>query len=213
MNIVIGYCHYGIVHERFMQSLIDLLAYETSRGINLIRTSSAQGAYIAECRNIIVEEFLKTDAEWLLFLDIDMTFTPDLLCVLQSVADEGHNIVAGFYLTQAKGKLCASWLEYGAEGVLRTVGKIEKDKVVKLASAGMGGTLISRRVFESIETPGDNYRWFGHDLINGVRHGEDVTFCLRAKQAGYTPYGVTAAQLGHLKTRCLDIDALCTKQS
>lgn len=217
MKIGIGYCHYGIVHERFMRSLLDLIVHESARG-NECQLLSAKGAYIAESRNCIVTEFLKTDANWLLFLDNDMIFAPDMLQQLlaEAVNSETYRpIVAGFYLTQYRfddnSGVCSSWLEYNAAGKLSTIGELRANAVREVAACGMGGTLISRAVFEAVAqmfAKDDNWTWYGHDLIDGVRHGEDVTFCLRARVAGFKSYGTTSVQLGHIKTQCLDLSAI-----
>lgn len=213
-KVVVAYCHNGTVQERFNRSLLDLLVYETSKGLRSIELCSAVGPYIEDNRNSIVVEFLKTKAEWLMFFDNDMTFTPDLMDTLFSVADNHRRIVAGFYLTLTdKGAMCSSWLDFGPNGTLQTMGAIKRDHLHEVASVGMGGTLIHRSVFQAISEvrsslPPDNWIWYGRDLINGIRHGEDVTFCLRARDAGFPSWGYSRAQLGHLKSRCLTIDAL-----
>ena len=190
-----------------MQSVLDMVSHEAQRNVNILRNSSARGAYIADCRNKIVEGFLNTTAEWLLFLDIDMVFAPDLVEALLSAAnDEDHErkILAGFYLTPTAQKPCSAWLVYGPNGKLQTIGSFNVGEVKEVASVGMGGTLIHRSVLEAFPLAADDWRWFGHDLIDGVRHGEDVTFCLRAAGLGFKSYGVGWVQMGHIKSHVLD---------
>jgi hypothetical protein len=104
--------------------------------------------------------------------------------------------------------MCSSWLEYGPTGKLQTTGAIKLGGVNEVASVGMGGTLIHRKVFEAFPDAGDDWRWYGHDLIDGVRHGEDVTFCLRAGGLGFKCFGIGCVQMGHIKSRVLDISQL-----
>ena len=77
-------------------------------------------------------------------------------------------------------------------GEVRQVGKIEFGTTQPLVAAGLGCALIHREVFEAfLKVPkwrNDSWTWFGRDQygpVGDTAHlGEDVTFCLRAKELG-----------------------------
>ena len=216
-DVCVGFCHAGTVHEPFMQSMIGLLLYDANREQRIKDVQSVCGSYIAESRNLVVKEFLKTSCTWLLFFDNDVVFNPNILELLSALTDEQHKIIGSFYLNYyVDGNLHPTWLEYNSNGDLQTVGNIENNKLINVASVGMGGTLIHRDVFETIQKrrqASDNWIWYGHDIDKkGERMGEDVTFCLRAKQYGFNTYGYTGVQLGHRKTKTVTIDDVIKKK-
>ena len=79
------------------------------------------------------------------------------------------------------------------------------DAGVELGSCGMGCTLIHRNVFEKLQQilSDDPWPWFGHDIIQTVRGaeraGEDVTFCKRAREAGFKIVGHCGVTVEHYK--------------
>ncbi len=205
-SVLIGYCHNGTVRAEFHGCLIGLMLHEAKRGkLKNLQRCNVGGAYIAQNRNIIAENFLATDFEWLLFLDNDMVFNGDLLKLLLESAD-----------ANAKTPVVA-WLVRGPDGKLGTIPEVDCQSIIPLAACGMGGTIIHRDVFlgiraerasRGIKPEDDDWEWFGHDLDHGQRMGEDVTFCLRAAAAGFATYGVGSIQLGHVKARHIDLSVL-----
>lgn len=199
-----------------MQSVLNLLIREAARKQFGIQVISVKGPYIPESRNGIAKKFLETDSEWLLSVDNDMIFQPNLLEVLMDVAGSDKKIVGGFYLTYYENNTPGSTWLVEVDGKLFTVGKVENDMTVAVNAVGMGGTLIHRSVFEAVRDAyqdNDEWPWYAHDLTNGKRMGEDVTFCYRASQCGFKTYGTTKASLGHLKTKCLDLSEVLTPKN
>ncbi len=218
-SVLIGYCHNGTVRAEFHECLIDLLIHESKRrALSNLERTNAGGPYIADNRNRIAQYFVeRTESEWLLFLDNDMVFNPNLLELLLAAADNAHRkILAGCYVTLGEGEIpVVAWLKRRDDGKLYTVGEFDPKAIVPLDLAGMGGTLIHRDVFINVRSYRshlrDNWIWFGHDLDNGEHLGEDGTFCLRAAECGYQTFGVGGVQMVHMKTRKLGLDALKDK--
>ena len=69
----------------------------------------------------------------------------------------------------------------------------------------MGFTLIHRSVLEklAVEYADDPWHYFGHDIINNSHVGEDLTFCNRARKAGFSVWGHGGVLLGHTKAKTL----------
>lgn len=217
--VVVGYLHGETVTGRFHASLMDMvLADVTGPGRilphgGLIELES--GPNLAAGRNELVMKFLTySSADWLLMLDADGIFAPDLLERLMEVADEDKAPIVG--------GLCFS---AGTDGVLPTlydlVGSTEAPQPVRYTewpentmfpvfATGAACLLVHRKVLRAIRDYRDPekprqfgfsaaYPWFQEIDFYGMRMGEDVTFCLRAGMCGFPVYVHTGIQLGHRK--------------
>jgi GT2 family glycosyltransferase len=64
----------------------------------------------------------------------------------------------------------------------------------------MGLTLIRREVLEDLGADHEKLWPFAETIVDGRALGEDVTFCLRAKEKGYQTWLCGDARAGHAKT-------------
>lgn len=171
----------------------------------------ASSGYIPLGRNILVEKFLKTDAEWFLSIDWDIVFQPEDVYKLIDAADPNEvPIIAGCYVTYMgdDAKLTPCWMVHADEAKdipFEPAGEIIGGRIVPLTLVGMGFTLIHRTVLETMQKnfADDPWPWFGHDIVGGERLGEDWTFCQRARESGFTIWGHEDVQLGHSKSKIL----------
>lgn len=208
-DVVLAFCHNGSVTAPFMQSCFEAISYDAQHDKRLLTLTMGQSPYIPDARSSICERFLAEEAgDWLWFLDTDMKFPPNSLSRLLAVADPDERaIVGGSYLVRYDGgEIHTTWLTVVPETqALHPIHDPPEEGLVKVASVGMGCTIIHRNVLEAVaeDNKDDSWRFFGHDLIqNGeknIRLGEDVTFCLRAKRVGYSAYGLADLQLDHYK--------------
>ena len=138
----------------------------------------------------------KKDYDYIMWIDSDQVFEPnDFFKLLEHDKD----IVSGLYLRKPKGDnlsdipvffACFSAPDKGlftneVNGELRTV-----------YANGMGWMLVKKGVFEKIDYP-----WFYPINTNdGVGiHGEDHSFQIRAKEAGFDSWADTSIIVGHEK--------------
>jgi GT2 family glycosyltransferase len=110
--------------------------------------------------------------------------------VLHRLIGSGKTLVAGAYFGRQEGGalMCANT-------ALATQAKSYEDRVVEVDWVGTGCMLIHRRVFEDIRAKfGDSLKInvpdYDYDYFRPFdsAHGEDVSFCLRAKDAGHQPH-------------------------
>jgi hypothetical protein len=194
-------------------SLLKLQSFDLQANsfLKLIKTKAMSVVHWA--RNALVRDFLKTaDATGkpcthLLFMDADMDPPMNgLLKLMECDAD----IAAGLFTSRG----------VEAEPVLRRLvdDRLEKIPVselpqdmegldaadlIEVDATGMAFTLIKRRVFETLLDP-----WFEFDTMPGnepYEYGEDVTFCLRARKAGFKVVVRPDCVVGHIGTFAFDI--------
>jgi predicted O-methyltransferase YrrM len=139
-------------------------------------------------RNKIVRSMLNSDAEWLLFLDDDQAFAPDLLLRLLS---HNQDVVAGLY-TQRVAPFAPIMYDKrrGKQYVPVVLPDHPNGGLVPIVAAGTGAMLIRRAVLEAMADP-----WFAHGEAS-----EDLLFCSRALDLGVPIYGDLDAQVGHMMT-------------
>lgn len=205
-SVLIGFAHNGQMRHEFHRSIANLGNYDARNKKCIAGEVTAGGPYITENRNMICDQALQSQAEWLFMLDNDVEFPPDILDRLLAVADPIERPILGaVYFTQINGYWMPVWLEQ-VDGVGRMpVEQITIGEIKELDAIGMGCTLIHRTVLEKMkaEHSDDPWPWFNHDLIDGGRAGEDVSFCNRAKKMGLKIHGF-AYPLVHMKTYAID---------
>lgn len=149
------------------------------------------GPYIHENRDRLTSEFLQAGREWLLMVDNDMVFDPRDVWALHEVADDrGPGIYTAPYVTE-EGVMTAGPWDSEVEKVYHPLIRIP-DQPTEVGVAGAGFTLVHREVYEAV---GD------HPYAPvAVGAGEDISFCWRAREHGYTPVLVPNSKPGHHKT-------------
>ena len=155
--------------------------------------------YVHIVRDKIVKKALKKDYDYLMWLDNDIDFTVDDFKKLLSHAKE-CDIVSGVYLAQKTYGIYDVPSDFACVDIngnrLNRFDYQGQEGLVHVRANGMGWMLVKKGVFEKVDYP-----WFG--MIN--HHGEDLSFQLRAKDAGYDSYVDTSIIVGHEKEVVLNI--------
>jgi hypothetical protein len=219
-QVVIGYAHDGSVKQPFMECV--LATQMTDAGRRLQGTCSATGPYIAQNRNVVAQRFLaQTTADWLWFLDTDIIFAPETMeWLLKAASWPERPIVAGLYFVRLKEGIVSTWTHHrNGDDWVRV--EVFTEQLEQLTFCGMGCTMIHRHVLEKMLEKddldhGDPWPWFGHDIMHpptgAERMSEDYVFCQRARDAGFTIWGVPIG-LGHIKGQILDFDQYMKERS
>lgn len=155
------------------------------------------GHAIAAQMNLLVEALLETDKDWLWILGDDHSFSPGLLGKLldHELASGPPEIIVPLCLTRVPPYQPVIFSGFGEDGRHRI--RVDLDDhpdggVIAIHSAGSGGMLVRRSVFETIPAP-----WFESYSVSPVEMGEDVVFCDKARDAGFQIYCDLDANLGH----------------
>lgn len=197
------------VHPKVFQSIASVIAYSCQHDIKIADIGITWREIIDLARNNLAESFLKTDSEWIFWMDSDMSFPPNTLVELFKVAEEKNaKMVTGIYY-QRKGKNYPVLWSRGdelASGHISGEGNVKSDKnkyvgsfmfphpdkkePFKAHAAGFGCVLIHRSVFEVMNRP-----WFKFE--QGTC-SEDFYFFVNAKELGFELWVCPTIDLGHL---------------
>lgn len=192
----------GTVRHECLQSLLDTL--NTLRVPTVFRTSVG-GPMVARARNSIAKEFhADTRSSHLLFVDSDMVFQPK---DVETLLEADLPLVGGLYYGLIPGTTqvyptCLRRVDDGDSGPLLPVPPedIPEEGLFEVDATGAGFMLIRKDVLDALGPVDVERDWpFGHTVIGGRARGEDVTFCLRARERGIRTYVSADARIGHVK--------------
>ena len=146
-------------------------------------------------RNEIIEHFLKTDMNYLLFIDSDMIWEPDSLELAYNLIQHPQvDIVTGIYFTKGAPHLPVIKkldIDAGCYNIFVEWG----NQPFEVDGSGMGFMLISRKVLEAMKQP--MCTWDGG-------FSEDLNFCLKAKKDhGFRIWAHPAIKLGHIGNKII----------
>lgn len=146
------------------------------------------GSDRGKSRNSLVSASLERGSEWILFLDDDHSFPPNLLDVLLS---RNVPVVASLYLQRTDPFLPIAFIKKSEDGEYWPLDLLEcpEHGLVTVHGAGTGGMLIKSEVFKEFPEP-----WFVHT----TQQSEDLYFCDRLAEAGIQLYVDLDARLGHV---------------
>jgi GT2 family glycosyltransferase len=170
------------------------------------------GPRIAAARNALVRTFLGHEKQppWMLMLDSDMVFAPTVAEQLVCAADPVERPVIGglCFAGGRSGEIrpTMSVMVTNTPPTFEPVWNYQPDALNGVDYTGAACLLVHRRVFEDLARRFDGraYLWFAESEVGENEYGEDVTFCMRVRAAGYPIYVNTGVKVGHMKMQVLD---------
>lgn len=201
-KVVVGWLDPGQVDGVFAESVIGLIVTGTLNGLveGWIRLET--GPVLDRARNDLTDRFLTTDAEWLLTVDSDMMFAPDLLERLLAIADPAERPIVGplCYSTNHDGVFPVAYRMVG--GRFAFIANPPEDTLLKVDGVGAACLLMHRSALEKIRDdkvlPG---QWYDHLFLGDKPVGEDLAFCVRARSSGIPIFVHTGIPIRHIKGR------------
>jgi hypothetical protein len=174
--------------SRFSETYASLMAMDKPEGTRFIQ---GRNASLARSLNILAEDFLSHDEEYMFLVDDDQLFPPDTLTRLLA---HKKDIVGGIYLRRGfpfepvvfdhasdSGRVRPHFLNKGETGL------------VPVKALGMGCLLLHRRVLETMKKP-----WWALATIEPDLISEDLTFCRDARNAGFEIWCDLDVKVGHI---------------
>ena len=162
------------------------------------------GSLVYSSREQLTVKAAKADADYVLWLDSDMVFGPDLLERMIATLEAGkYDILSGVYYRRVAPytPVLFETLEIKENGEAKfTEYKEIPEGIFEAAACGFGCVLMRADVFLDIQ-----YR-FGHMFTPIGKNGEDVSFCWRARQCGFKIYCDPSIKLGHVSYQMITAD-------
>lgn len=208
-TFAVGNINPGSVRFELMQSILGLMKAPTdnehgTRFVELI--SKVHGPYLDVGRNFVVERFLQSDAEVLLFVDSDMEFAPEQAHRIVASVSEDRPVVGGIYTNwfaeHGVRPVALNWnLESSPPQMVPIPMPSDGDGLVEVGCVGTGFMAIHRSLLDKMTNTFDApCPWFAEVALGGSQMGEDVTFCQRAIALGSPVFVDTDLRIAHYKT-------------
>jgi len=206
-TVCIGYVHPGFVTEGFTRSLANTCLDPSNRIIGISTASSARHEH---ARNMVIGDFLRgsvygdghAGAEWLMWIDTDMTFDRDSIARLRATAKKTKaDMVSGlgFVYKRGEGAVIPNAWDFSEETQeYEEVTGYEPGRIYEINGTGTGFLLVNRRVFESNERT--DWHKSGLHPTSGKYMGHDLAFCYDTVVAGdFKLVWDTNVKTGHIK--------------
>lgn len=194
----------GKVSIKLAYTLAQLMPMALRVGVSVKLGHVSGCSIITMARNMLVDQFLKSDCTDLLFIDADVIAEPDH--ILRLMAQSGDkDITAGAYPRRRKDKMFFMDLHYDENGDLEFDGSM-----MRINRVGTGFMLVRRNVVEALAERAQTYlgqdgvsqmaNVFEFQLKDGMFVGEDYAFCDAARALGYKVWLDVEISLPHVGT-------------
>lgn len=154
------------------------------------------GSLVYIARNNLARQAIKAEADYVLWLDSDMVFSPDLLQRMLKVCQENNiDFLTGLAFRRKPPYTPCLFdkLEKIDKGASYTALVSVPDGRFKVGGCGFAGVLMTTDVLLSVMAKFDGQMF---EPMKGF--GEDVAFCWRARQCGYDIWCDSDIELGHV---------------
>lgn len=179
----------SVFHTHFVSFFVN-----ASRSYDL-RLFQIDSVAVDIARNILVEEFLKSDCDYLFFLDSDIVFPPDIIDLLLKHEKE---FVSAFYFTRKKIRPMHRFLR---DGEYHSATEVPPKTLLEVDAVGLGCSLIKRGVIERVSKQNKGKPLFKMEYRNRTDfQGEDIYFCKLVQKAGFKIFVDTGLLVGHYGT-------------
>jgi hypothetical protein len=190
-----------MLHAGFSKCLVELVKLNTMNGIDTHVVYDASTVLLTQ-RARLAAEAQTIGAEYMLWLDSDMVFPPTTALRLLA-----HNepVVACNYIRR---QLPAKGVAYESIGDWENPLPFEpQDELVPVEGIGMGCMLVKTSILQEIPKPWFEFHWTEE---SNDHLGEDMDFCMKMADAGYTVKVDTnlSMEMRHLGTWAFGPDLL-----
>lgn len=170
----------------------------------------AQGSLIYDARNRLAEIAMDGKFDLVLWLDSDMVFPPDTMRILSAHLDAGTDMVSAIYVTR---KDPIEPVAYSDIGMRQEAGekwptpyRVPINPIpaepFEVAGCGFGVVMMSVELLRQV------HQQFGLPFSPAAGFGEDLSFCLRARETGATILCDPTLPIGHVGLHTYTINDL-----
>lgn len=176
-------------------------------GINIQIGSICGCSVVSRARNLLAQDMLESDCDFLMFIDSDINFEPeDIFRLMAWGTDPKKGIVAAVPRTRNEKKNYIATLDYDENGEL-TMNAMGLVRAKRVATAFM---LVRREVFVQMAEAHPEWQYYDHrsertltamfdfEVTEEGYMGEDFLFCDRARDLGFDVWIDPSITLGHM---------------
>lgn len=146
-KVIFGIAAYGTQPAGWWSKLLTTATTLEKYDIQYLGTLIGASMSADNNRNQIVQSFLKTDAEWLYWIDTD---NPPPLGAIRRLLDTGKKLVTGLYFLKDAPYTPVMYLK-NDQNLYNPCMNWNRGEILPIDSAGMGALLSHRSVFEDIQ--------------------------------------------------------------
>ena len=177
-NIAIGTPCYGGVTANYANSLAASVSLFAKYNINLFPILLSHQSVIQMARNRMLKEIIISDADDLVWIDSDISWTTEQFFHL---INSPYEVTTGAYLLTDGTTTIHLW----NKGPASRIELLNIKEPLKVQSCGFGFIAMKKGVFERMPRPWFNHEFAkvgvdknGRDIIDCV--GEDISWCIKA---------------------------------
>lgn len=161
--------------------------------------SFQMGSLIYTARNDLAKKSIEMECDYVLWLDSDITFKPDLLERLWAIKDKG-DIITGLYYRRVKpfSPVIFDEIHIDENGCSWSEPDEIPDGLFEAEGCGFGCVLMPTNIFIDVMAK------FGALFSPIGNVGEDLSFCWRARQCGYKIVCDPTIYIGHVGHYVID---------
>ena len=196
---------YDSVKIQTMVSMCKLIADLTRAGIK-VDINTLKSPYVSYARNILTAQFMKSDKDYLLFIDADVEFEPE--CALRMVVANKDIVCTPYRVKTEKVKYTTTVPDNDNVKVL-------PGGLVEITRGPSGMMLIHRRVFETLQKNRPDLEIQAHQHVDlfpegfkifsfwdcifkdGKWTGDDIAFCNLATENKFKLYANIESTMIH----------------
>lgn len=192
MRILVAIPCMDMIDTDFAQSLVQL------QPAGEMQIAFLPGSLVYVAREMLAEQALKLKADYVLWLDSDMVFNPGLL---EDLLAHDKDIVCGLYFRRRPPftPVIYSEIKYGTEisdYKHQEYLDYPLNSLFEVQACGFGAVLMKTEVIQKVQER------YGATFEPMRGFGEDLSFCIRARQCGYKIWCDSKIKIGHV-TRSL----------
>lgn len=183
------------VQTTFVQSLLEL------KRPGEVKFAFIMGSLIYDARNTLALRAIQEDSDYVLWLDSDMVFKPDLL---ERMLADDKDIVSGLFFRRRPPfspclyKTLRADRDDPHKNAHELLKDYPRDELFEVEGVGLAAVLVKTDVLRAIALRE------GTIFAPLLGYGEDLSFCIRARDAGYSVWCDSRIKVGHTASMVVD---------
>jgi len=194
MKLLIAVPTLDTVPVDFLESITNLTCHLKDEGIDFTLKIEA-GTLVYLARENLARWAIANHFTHVLWLDSDMVFNPEIVEDLQF---SGQDFVTGIAHSRRPPFSSCLFTEI-FPGVQKWKGDYPRN-TFRVAACGMACVLMSVKVLDAVR---ERYGTMFQPMYDPMTYGEDVAFCWRAAQCGFTIWAEPGVRVGHVGRRVI----------